>query len=143
MAFYANQKTIKIPSLEKIYHDYNNKENPKSYLKGTDWEHLMNVMSVLSGNEFKIYMYILKWKGKEQYFFSPADIQIRLDIGEDTARKAFKTFTEYGFLKQISTNVFEFDPMPENFQKIATEKMGQRALKRKKLLPENYDEEIT
>lgn len=140
MANYANQKTINIQSLDKIYHTPN---SSKQFLKAIDWEYLMKVMGVLSGNEFKIYLYILKWSGKKKYFFSPADIQIRLNIGEDTARKAFKILIDYGFLKQSSTNMYEFDPMPENFDKIYNEVIGGRALKKKKILPPDDDEIIT
>lgn len=137
MGQYANQKTINI-DLSSIEHHENIKEQ---WLKPLKWSPLIEAMGILTGNEFKIYMYLMKWAGgKKQYFFSPVDIAIRLDIGEDTARKAIKTLINYGYLIEKSKNIYNFNPAPV-VKDVYNSKVGERALKKKKMLPEN-DEEI-
>lgn len=137
MGQYANQKTINI-DLSSIEHHENIKEQ---WLKPLKWNPLIEAMGILTGNEFKIYMYLMKWAGgKKQYFFSPVDIAIRLDIGEDTARKAIKTLINYGYLIEKSKNIYNFNPAPA-VKDVYNSKVGERALKKKKMLPEN-DEEI-
>lgn len=138
MAQYANQKTIHIDLSSIEYHG----QTKEQWLKPLRWDPLIEAMGILSGNEFKIYMYLMKWAGgKQQYFFSPVDIAIRLDIGEDTARKALKTLISYGYLIKTNNNTYDFNPAPEVTEHYNAV-VGERALKKKKMLPNSKEEEI-
>ncbi len=134
MPNYKNQKIIKV-NIDKIIHKEGDKTH--TFLRPINWDPLMMAMGILSGNEFKIYLYLYKWSGGEQkYDFSPADIYIKLGISEDTARKAFKTLTNLKFLIQESNLRYQFDPMPNNIKTLYLNKLAERGLKDKNFLDE-------
>jgi len=115
MANYKNQNLITNISVDKIKHITNSEPN---FLQPLDWNKLSKILFVLSGNEYKLYMYILKWAGKTEYEFSPADIADKLDIKEDTARKIFKNFIQYGILTQTANHRYTFDPYPDTIENL-------------------------
>jgi len=109
MANYKNQNLITDISVEKIQH---NESVQESWMRPFQWDKMKQMMYLLSGNEYKFYMYLFSWAGKGEYEFSPADLVKRLDFGEDTARKIFKHFIELGFLIQQGTHRYSFDAYP-------------------------------
>lgn len=123
MGNYKNQITIKNISVEKIKHIEGVEE---SYLQWLQWDAIMTCMSLLSGNEFKLYMYLLKWAGKTYYNFSPVDIYRQLGFKKDTARSARKTLEEYGFLTLVKNGIYTFDPLPEKAINEAAKKKLER-----------------
>jgi len=129
MANYKNQLRINITddNFKKIIHP---KETQSSFLQPLEWDKIISVMNVLSGNEFKIYMYLLKWKGQEYYDFSPTDLEIQLGLSENTIRKIRDNFIQLGFLVPISKNVYSFDPFPVQLTNLAVEKCGERRAKK-------------
>lgn len=129
MANYKNQLRINITddNFKKIIHQ---KDTQSAFLQPLEWDKIMSVMNILSGNEFKVYMYLLKWKGQDHYDFSPADLEIQLDISENTVRKIRDTFIKMGFLVQTSKNTYIFDPFPETTADVATARRGERREKR-------------
>ena len=127
MANYKNQNTIVGISVEKIRH---NEGVHESWMQPFSWEKMAPIMFLLNGNEYKFYMYLLKWAGKGSYEFSPVNLSKCLNFGEDTARKIFKRFLELGFLVQDSARKhnYIFDAYPEKaiieYQKQWIEKYG-------------------
>lgn len=109
MANYKNQNLITDISVEKIQH---NESVQESWMRPFQWDKMKQMMYLLSGNEYKFYMYLFSWAGKGEYEFSPADLVKRLDFGEDTARKIFKHFIELGFLVQQNAHRYSFDAYP-------------------------------
>ena len=110
MANYKNQKLITDISVEKIKHYADVKE---AWMQPFSWEKMTIPLFLLSGNEFKVYMYLFSWAGKGEYEFSPADILNKLNIKEDTARKTFNNFIKYGYLVEVKPLRYRFDPAPE------------------------------
>lgn len=110
MANYKNQNKIINISVDKIRHDEGVKE---PWMRPFQWSKMKEMMYLLSGNEYKFYMYLFSWAGKEEYEFSPADLAKRLDFGEDTARKIFKHFIDLGFLIKEREHIYRFDAYPE------------------------------
>lgn len=139
MSNFANQRFIAITNedINQIAHQAN---SGKAFLRPLDWDNIMKYLGVFTGNECKILIYLFKWAGKGGYYFSPADIYIRLDIGEDTARKALNNFKKLGLVEEVVRNKFSFHPMPEKLEEIYKIKLAERALKKKKILSD--DEEI-
>lgn len=129
MANYKNQLRINITddNFKKIIHP---KDTQSAFLQPLEWDKIMPVMNILSGNEFKVYIYLLKWKGQGHYDFSPADLEIQLDISENTIRKIRDNFIKMGFLIQTSKNTYIFDPFPETILDIASIRRGERREKR-------------
>lgn len=110
MPNYKNQNFITDISVDKIKHYEGEKE---AWMQPFSWDKMLIPMYLLSGSEFKVYIYLFKWAGKTEYDYSPADIKKTLDIGEDTARKILKKFVEYGYLIKITEHRYKFDAYPE------------------------------
>ena len=134
MALYANQQTIIINFTGEMVHkkdELNSDGTKKQFLQAMNWEPMLDIMAVLSGNEYLIYMYLMKWAGKEGgYQFSPADIEKHLGIGESTSQKTKKKFIELGILIKQSTNKYEFNPYPEGMKQKAELARAKYILKR-------------
>ena len=136
MANYANQQRIIINFVEPLLHTKDQKDengDTIQFCQPFNWEPMLNIMLVLNGNEYKVYMYLLKWAGKGIYDFSPADLETRLNISESTSQKIKKRFIELGFFERISQNKFNFIPVPKNLKIQAQILQGQIILKKKKL----------
>ncbi len=129
MANYKNQNVITNISVDKIKHI---KDTEVAWMQPFDWDKMKEMLYLLSGNEYKFYMYLFSWAGKTRYEFSPADLRKRLDFKEDTARKIFKHFVELGFLVPVKEHQYEFDAFPEKA----------REEYRKKWMAENVDEVV-
>lgn len=110
MANYKNQNTITDISVDKIKH-ISGAEG--AWMQPFDWDKMKPMLYLLSGNEYKFYMYLFSWAGKKEYEFSPADLEKRLDFKEDTARKIFKHFIELGFLVKTKEHRYIFDAYPD------------------------------
>lgn len=115
MANYKNQNVVTDISVDNIKHITGKEE---AFMQPFSWDKMSVILFLLSGNEYKLYMYFLKWAGKGEYEFSPVDIAKRLNFKEDTARKAFKKFIEYKILTQIATHRYHFDPYPQGIENI-------------------------
>ena len=55
-------------------------------------------MKVLSGNAFKLYIYLLSNVNGYNFGFSPKDVAERYGCSIDTVRSAFTTLVDKGFL---------------------------------------------
>ena len=135
MANYKNQIRINIEeeNFKKIIHP---KETDSAFLQPLEWDKIMAVMNVLSGNEFKLYMYLLKWKGQGYYDFSPSELEVQLDMSENTSRTIRSRFVQLGFLKQLKDKTYSFIPFPDKIEDIAFAQKGLRYEKRKgKVVP--------
>ena len=115
MANYKNQNLITDIKVDKIKHIAGTDE---AFMQPFSWDKMSKILFLLSGNEYKLYMYLLKWSGKTTYEFSPADIADKLNFKEDTARKAFKNFVQYGILIQIANHHYKFDPYPDTIENL-------------------------
>ena len=133
---YANQHKIYVEYKGDLLHKENQKNldgSTAQFCQAFNWAPMMDVMSVLTANEFKIYLYILKWAGKTEGFnYAPADIEILLGIGESTAQKTKKRFIELGFLEPITTNTFKFNPTPKNLKQLSEIEMAKRIVDRER-----------
>lgn len=115
MANYKNQNLITNISVDKIKHATGVEE---AFMQPFSWDKMSKILFLLNGNEYKLYMYLLKWAGKGEYEFSPADISNKLDFKEDTARKIFKTFIQYKILIPITNHHYNFDPFPDTIENL-------------------------
>jgi len=112
MAYYPNQKSIKVGHLSDIGH----KENSGvQFLQPVDWPPLKEAMRLLSGNGFKLYMYLFSWEGQKEktgyYDFSPAGIHKETGMSDEGARKALKELQKMGFIITDEKGHMEFFPI--------------------------------
>ena len=63
----------------------------------------------LSGNAFKLYIYLLGNQEGYEFGFSPKDVGSRYGFSEDSARDAFKTLEKKGYLVEERNNIFTFN----------------------------------
>ena len=120
---YANQQVAHIQSLGPLEHKKDERRpdgTKKDFLVALNWDEKLNVMYVLNGNEYKVWDYFLKWRGKaEGYQISPADIEKRLNISESTFRRIKNRFIELKILVKTSTNDYDFVPYPPEIEEEA------------------------
>lgn len=109
---YKNQRQVYFPK-EEITAMYNSPKT-ENFLHSLDWDKLILVTSDLNGNEFKVWLYCMKWSGKDKFFYSPATLDKEFNISESTAQRAFKTLVDKGYLEAKGDNItdFIFHPLP-------------------------------
>jgi len=101
---YFNQKEIYNNSAEinKIW----SRDNDKDFLHSLRWEQLVLVTSELNGNEFKIWLYLMKFNGitNASFYYSPAALEQYFNISESTAQRGFKTLVSLNYLRKNDNN---------------------------------------
>lgn len=139
MANYANQKTIEIKkeSIDRVAHVAGSSE---SFLRAIDWKYIEQAQQVLTGNEFMLLVYILKWAGKGEFDFSPAAVEIATQMSDSTATRARTTLEQLGFikLKENRANRYEIDLNPPGLEALAIQKRAENIVNRqnkKKVIP--------
>lgn len=139
MANYANQKTIEVTNshIDKIAHQ---PSSNSAFLRAIDWKYIELAQQVLSGNEFTLLVYILKWAGKGEFDFSPAAIEIATQMSDTTATRARQTLEKLGFikLKTDKTNKYEIDLNPPGLEELAIKRRAENIVNRQnknKVLP--------
>lgn len=132
MANYANQKTIEISNttIDQVAHKKEDKDS--NFLRAINWKYIELWQQVLSGNEFTLLIYILKWAGKGTFDFSPAAIEIATQMSDTTATRARVTLEKLGFLKlkEDRTNLYEVNLNPPNLQELAAQKRAENIINR-------------
>lgn len=147
MANYANQKTIEIKkeSIDKVAHVTGSNE---SFLRAIDWKYIEQAQQVLTGNEFVLLVYILKWAGKGEFDFSPAAVEIATQMSDSTATRARTTLEQLGFIKQKEDRVnrYEIDLNPPGLEALAIQKRAENIVNRqnkKKVVPKMNETFLT
>lgn len=105
---YKNQKRIEIKQFDSITHKEGTKE---AFLQPIDWKYYDEALKKLSGNGFKLWIYLLKWCGKGYYDFSPIHLCDVLNIkSKNTVRALKDELIDNKYLIQISDNIYYFYP---------------------------------
>ena len=105
---YKNQKRIEIKQFDTITHKEGTND---SFLQPINWEYYDEALKNLSGNGFKLWMYLLKWCGKGYYDFSPTHLCEILNIkSKNTIRTLKDELIEKKYLIEVSENVCYFYP---------------------------------
>ena len=105
---YKNQKRIEIKQFDSITH----KEGTNnSFLQPINWEYYDEALKTLSGNGFKLWLYLLRWVGKGYYDFSPTNLCETLNIGsKNTIRTIKEELISKKYLVEVSENICYFYP---------------------------------
>ena len=112
MPNYANQLKVYLTDLNKIKHT---QFSTNRFIQPIDFKYEAAAMRDLNGNAFKIWRYLLRWYGKEYFFYSPAAIRKELGLGENGATTARKELERKGYLQKIEDkeNAYKFIPVTE------------------------------
>lgn len=125
MANFKNQHRIYTTHFETIEHTIGMKGQ---FLKPMEWDKLENVNTDLTGNELKLWLYIMKWYGQGYYDFSPVNLEIVLQISKNTILAAKASLLEKGYLLAKTDKTFDFIPYPDGVELRALKKReGARA----------------
>lgn len=110
MANYSNQLRINLIEFDKITHKQDDKNR---FIQPINFKYEAAAMRNLNGNAFKIWRYLLRWYGKDYFYFSPAAIRKELGLGENGATAARKELEKKGYLTQVEgkENVYIFTPV--------------------------------
>lgn len=110
MANYSNQLRIDLTDLDKITHKPGGRNR---FIQPIDFKYEAAAMRNLNGNAFKIWRYLLRWYGKDYFYFSPAAISRELDIGEQSVTNSRKEMERKGYLTAVpdKPNVYKFSPV--------------------------------
>ena len=118
MPNYSNQVRINLTGLDKILH----KENDGCrFIKSVNFKWEAVAMRNLNGNAFKIWRYLLRWYGKDHFYFSPAAIKKELGLGENGATSARKELEAKGYITPVEgkENVYTFCPvLPVDYENL-------------------------
>lgn len=106
---YKNQHEIHFNKNEII--NMYNKNEEQFFLHSLSWEKLLKVTSELNGNEFKVWLYFMKWSGNSFFYYSPATLEKEFNISESTAQRCFKRLIELKYLEQIDNKSYQFHPL--------------------------------
>lgn len=107
---YANQKEIYVDK-NRINEIYNDPIKEEAFLHSLKWDELLPITQELNGNEFKIWLYCMKWTGEDRFFFSPAALTQDFNISESTAQRGFKQLEALGYLrKSLDKRGYDFYP---------------------------------
>ena len=106
---YQNQKTIYI-NKQRVGEMYNDPSKDEQFLHSLKWDELTPIIKELNGNEFKVWLYCMKWAGKDSFFFSPATLIEEFNISESTAQRGFKKLETLGYLRKNNHNGYDFYP---------------------------------
>lgn len=118
MANYSNQLRIDLTNLEKVTHK---KDDGNRFIQPINFKYEAAAMRNLNGNAFKIWRYLLRWYGKDYFYFSPAAIRKELGLGENGATTARKELEKKGYLIPVKDkeNVYIFTPvLPVDYEKL-------------------------
>ena len=118
MANYSNQLRIDLTNLEKVTHK---KDDGNRFIQPINFKYEAAAMRNLNGNAFKIWRYLLRWYGKDYFYFSPAAIRKELGLGENGATTARKELEKKGYLMPVKDkeNVYIFTPvLPVDYEKL-------------------------
>ena len=118
MANYSNQLRINLTDLEKITHK---KDSKNRFIQPIDFKYEAAAMRHLNGNAFKLWRYLLRWYGKDYFFFSPAAISRELKMGEQSVTNSRKEMELKGYLIAIpdKKNTYSFSPvLPIDYEEL-------------------------
>lgn len=116
MPNYNNQLRINLTDLDKIIHQQGNR-----FIQPVDFKYEAAAMRNLNGNAFKVWRYLLRWYGKEYFYFSPSAIARELDMGERSVTNSRIELETKGYLIKESgkANTYSFTPvLPVDYEKL-------------------------
>ena len=119
MANYSNQLRIDLIDLDKITHKQGDKFN--RFIQPIDFKYEAIAMKNLNGNAFKVWRYLLRWYGKNYFYYSPAAIRNELGLGENGATSARKELEAKGYLRPVEgkENIYLFSPvLPNDYENL-------------------------
>lgn len=122
MPNYSNQLRLNLTELDKITH----KENDGCrFIQSVNFKWEAAAMRNLNGNAFKIWRYLLRWYGKNHFYYSPAAIKKELGLGENGATSARKELEAKGYIIKVEgkENVYTFTPvLPVDYENLKNKK---------------------
>ena len=122
MAKYANQLRINLTELDKVKHQF---KSGNRFIPAIDYKYEEAAMRNLNGNAFKLWRYLLRWYGKDYFFYSPSAINEALGFGKNGATTAREELERKGYITKVEDkeNVYQFSPvLPVDYENLKGKK---------------------
>ena len=99
MANYANQTRIKITNIKPIYYTQG-KTQGNGYYPTLYYDYIDKAASLLNGNAFKLWLYLIRWHNQGWVDFSPAALKDRMGMSKTSVLDAKKELINKGYLSE-------------------------------------------
>lgn len=113
MANYANQKRIKISNIEPIYYTAG-KVVGNGFYPTLYYDYIDKAATLLNGNAFKLWLYLIRWHNKGYVDFSPAALKERMGMSKSSVTDAKNELIDKGFLIENEQEL-TFNPISTKF----------------------------
>lgn len=110
MGKYPNQTTIKITNIKPIYY-MDGKPVGNGFYPTLYYDYVDKAASLLNGNAFKLWLYLIRWHSKGYVYLSPAAIKDRMGMSKSSVSDAKKELINKGFLKEEENGELIFTPI--------------------------------
>ncbi len=97
MPNYANQKRIEITNTDVIFYNQG-KPIRDGFYHTIYYEYVDKAASLLNGNAFKLWLYLIRWHNQGWVDFSPAALKEKYNMSKSSVADAKKELIEKGFL---------------------------------------------
>ena len=97
MANYANQKRIEITNIEPILYKPN-KPTGNGFYHTIYYDYVDKAASLLNGNAFKLWTYLIRWYNQGWVDFSPAALKEHYNMSKSSVSDAKQELINKGFL---------------------------------------------
>lgn len=108
-----------------INRDMPQKESKEKYLAVYE-KNLTAAAQELSEAPFKLYIYLLCNKDKYDLWFSPKVFAGIYGLNKDTARRAFNTLVELGYIIECGKNQYSFHETPQKKSSLTIERPAEK-----------------
>jgi len=109
MANYANQKRIKITNTEPIFFSPD-KPVKNGFYRSMYYDYVDKAASLLNGNAFKLWYYLIRWHNQGWVDFSPAALKEHMGMSKSSVSDAKKELIEKGFIIENDNEII-FTPI--------------------------------
>ena len=109
MANYANQKKIIITNTEPIFYRQG-KPMGNGFYHTIYYDYVDKAATLLNGNAFKLWYYLIRWYNQGWVDFSPAALKEHMGMSKSSVSDAKKELIEKGFLIENEKG-FTFTPI--------------------------------
>lgn len=112
MANYANQKRVDLDAqqIELVKHNRNDKTD--GYYPPLEYVYVDKAASLLNGNAFKLWLYLIRWHNQGYVFFSPAAIENAMGMKKSSISDSWKELENKGFIQSTDKgNRYIFTPI--------------------------------
>lgn len=110
MANYANQKRYKITNTKPLFHE-KNEPIGNGYYPPMYYDYIDKAATLLNGNAFKLWLYLIRWHNQGYVNFSPASVEQCMGLKKSSIQDSKAELEHKGFLIAQDDGTYLFTPI--------------------------------